>query len=235
MQPLYSASQISPRSSKYRGYSTHVSSLPPTITLALSSSSLSTPFLKRRDRERERVRERGREREETKDFSRLSPYTLLYLCYILAALSSFSDYGLSSTFAQRFRHENDAHRNDWRPCKKCTRAFRYLSLPLFTAAPCPRVSPGKVFQTLKMHDIPTVLRGEARRIDIHAYIAYIRVRVCAPHRCCTYSDERWEFLYERRADKGNEERDKHYRCRYFIKYLTVWQTFGNFDSTRCSM
>lgn len=57
----------SPRSSKCRGYSTHVSSLPPTTALALSSSTRPfNPFLKTK-----RVREGG----GVKDSSRLSAHS----------------------------------------------------------------------------------------------------------------------------------------------------------------
>lgn len=67
-------------------------------------------------------------------------------------------------------------RNRWRRSKKCTYhfplSFRSVHLsPYF----CPCASPGKVFQTLKMHDIPTMLRGDIRWIDIHAHAASLYI------------------------------------------------------------
>lgn len=100
----------------------------------------------------------------------------------------------------------DVPRNDWRPSKKCTRTLHQTFSVSLTPALCPRISPGKVFQTLKMHDIPTALRGEAHRIDIHAYRACsIRICVCMYVTSRRWVGERWEFLYERRTDKSNKE------------------------------
>jgi hypothetical protein len=146
---------------------------------------------------------------------------------------------LSSIFAPRLRHENgrSAHfgtgglvKNALAPSATSLRPFS-LPPPL---PPCPRVSPGKVFQTLKMHDIARLCSGAKLVESISTHTSRIFAFACvrAASSCCTYSGERWEFLYERRADKGNEERDKHCRCRYFIKIFGCLAA-KNFDSIRC--
>lgn len=144
--------------------------------------------------------------------SHLSLYTLLHLSvFSLPSHPSCSFWTLCfisfvSSASQTWKRSVDVPRNDWRPSKKCTRTLRQTFSVSLTPALCPRISPGKVFQTLKMHDIPTALRGEAHRIDIHAYRACsIRICVCMYITSRRWVGERWEFLYERRTDKSNKE------------------------------
>lgn len=133
-----------------------------------------------------------------------SPISILVA---LSFLSPFSDMPFLVSFMSQTRKRSvDAPRNDWRPFKKCTRTFRQP--PTSLSPRCSRISPGKVFQTLKMHDIPTALWGEAHRIDIHAHIAYraCSIRMCVYVTSLLYSvGERWEFHYERRAEKSNKK------------------------------
>lgn len=102
-QPLTRQAK-SPRSSKCRGYSTHVSSLPPTTALALVLSSSIRPFNPIHRRVKRRMEERGRS-----FLASLSVLCLTYQ-YFRCPLISFVSFGhssLPSSSPPCLRHEND--------------------------------------------------------------------------------------------------------------------------------
>lgn len=219
--PALTRQAKSPRSSKCRGYSTHVSSFPPTTALVPSRppSSLSTPSIG------------GSEEADGRSWrvSRASlPSTLLH-----RQLSHLS-FSLGHSLLHLLHHP---HVSDMKTVGRRTseRSWRrgLLKNALAPSANHPYPVAPSSARLLSLSGESVLDLENARYPDhapglklaesiSHAYTSHTQrfpgIRACAPRCCCAAYrlGERWEFLYERRADENNEIRT---RSRFSFKYL----------------
>lgn len=179
-QPLTRQAK-SPRSSKCRGYSTHVSSLPPTTALALVLSSSTRSFNPFHRRVKRRMEEPGR--SFLASLSVLC-FTFQYFRYSLISFVSFGHFSLLSSSPPCLRHENgrSTHlgttggllKNALAPSVNLLRLSLSLSSPLVARASLR----GKCFRPWKCTIYPDRASGRGspnRYPRIH--------RACSIHMC----------------------------------------------------